>query len=60
MSQNKILRMIEEKKLISACSPLAEHLHFETRVVNINLKGQLTFLVVRKRSGNIFTLVISI
>ena len=28
--------MIEEKKLISACSPLAEHLHFETRVVNIN------------------------
>ena len=28
--------MIEEKKYILACSPLAEHLHFETRVVNIN------------------------
>ena len=26
----------EKKKLISSCSPLAEHLHFETRVVNIN------------------------
>ena len=34
--------MIEEKKLISACSPLAEHLHFETRVVNINPSSTLT------------------
>ena len=28
--------MIEEKKLISACSPLAEHLHFETRFLDYN------------------------
>ena len=38
------------KKIISACSPLAEHLHFETHIVNINPKSTWGCLSTPSRS----------